>query len=76
MLEEDFRANYLLFNRRVLSIRPLHVDRHWENSLYDLMLLTVQCSVLHLQVLGGRKVEPSLLEITCVFAAFGEVFYL
>lgn len=44
-------------------------------SLYGLMLLTVQCSVTHLQGLGGRKVELYLLEITCVDVAFGEVVY-
>lgn len=40
-------------------------------SLYGLKLL---CSVPHLQVFGGRKVELSLLEITSVAVAFSEVF--
>jgi len=44
-------------------------------TLHGLMLLTVQCSVPHLQVSGGRKAELSLLEITCIAVAFGEVFY-
>lgn len=41
----------------------------------NLMLQTFHCSMPPLKVSGGRKTELSLLQITCVAVAFGEVFY-